>query len=241
MEMAALFLAAFGAEVVGTVAGFGSSTIFLPLAVMFVDFRAALTLVAVFHVFGNLGRVGFFRRGWDWNMIAKFGLPSVVFTVLGAGAVEFVPQELLMGILGVFLVFYGWSTFGGDGLRVKPTGVAWVVGGGISGFFAGLIGTGGALRGAFLTGFNLSKEKYVATAAFVALMVDMTRIPVYLAQGYWEERFYGYVPILLVLALAGSYVGKKIVAKIPQRKFRKVVAGAIILVGLKFIYDGFYF
>jgi hypothetical protein len=52
-------------SVVGTMAGFGSSTIFLPLASCFVDFKTALVLVAIFHFFGNIGRITFFRHGLD--------------------------------------------------------------------------------------------------------------------------------------------------------------------------------
>jgi hypothetical protein len=44
-----------------TIAGFGSSTIFLPLALFFVDFQTALILVAISHLFGNLGRINFFK------------------------------------------------------------------------------------------------------------------------------------------------------------------------------------
>ena len=59
MELVLFFLAALFAEVAGTVAGFGSSTIFMPLALFFVEFRVALVLVALFHVAGNLGRMTF--------------------------------------------------------------------------------------------------------------------------------------------------------------------------------------
>ena len=55
------FLSAFVAEIIGTMAGFGSSTIFLPLALFFVDFKTAIVLVAIFHLFGNIGRISFFR------------------------------------------------------------------------------------------------------------------------------------------------------------------------------------
>src|SRR3989304_475238 len=57
------FLSALFAEIVGTLAGFGSSTVFLPLALLFFDFRTALTLVAFFHIFGNATRIGFFLCG----------------------------------------------------------------------------------------------------------------------------------------------------------------------------------
>ena len=56
-EILLFFLLALMAELIGTMAGFGSSTIFLPLALFFVDFKTAFVLVAVFHLFGNIGRI----------------------------------------------------------------------------------------------------------------------------------------------------------------------------------------
>src|SRR3989344_4202387 len=98
------FLAAFASETIGTMAGFGSSTIFLPLALLFVDFKTALVLVAFLHIFGNLGRISFFRHGLDLTLILKFGIPSVLATLIGAILVGSLPQEILKGLLGVFLV-----------------------------------------------------------------------------------------------------------------------------------------
>jgi len=231
------FLAAFISEIVGTIAGFGSSTVFLPLAVFFVDFKTALSLVAIFHIFGNLGRVGFFRRGLDKNMLIRFGLPGVALTFLGALLVSVIPQNLLKGLLGIFLVCYSLMVFWKENYKVKPTLINTLIGGGASGFLAGLIGTGGALRGAFLTGFGLPKDKYIATTAAIALAVDLTRIPVYLSSGFLENKYYWYIPLLLIIALLGSFSGKQIVGRIPQKKFTKFVLTAILLIGLKFIYD----
>jgi uncharacterized protein len=57
------------AEIIGTMAGFGSSTIFLPIVLLFVDFKTAIVLVAIFHLFGNLSRIIFFRQGLDKRII----------------------------------------------------------------------------------------------------------------------------------------------------------------------------
>src|SRR3990170_6952979 len=95
------FLAAYLSEVVGTIAGFGSSTVFLPLALLFFDFRSALVLVAFLHIAGNIGRIGFFRHGLDRNLIIKFGIPSVALTLIGALLVAQLNQDALKGILGV--------------------------------------------------------------------------------------------------------------------------------------------
>ena len=231
------FLAAFLSEIIGTIAGFGSSTVFFPLALLFFDFKTALVLVALMHIFGNIGRISFFRHGLDKRILLIFGIPSVLLTLLGALLVLYIPQSILKGILGVFLVVYAGISFWKEDLKVKPSLANSILGGGASGFLAGLIGTGGALRGAFLTAFGLPKEKYIATAAAVALAVDATRIPVYFAGGFLGSKLYWYIPILFIIAIAGSFVGKQIVTRIPQKIFKKIVLTAVFLIGLKFIYD----
>ncbi len=231
------FLAAFLAEIIGTVAGFGSSTIFLPLALLFLDFRTALVLVAIFHIFGNIGRISFFTKGLDRGILLKFGLPSVAFTIIGAFLVPLIPQNTLKGILGMFLIFYSIHSLWKEDFRVKASTLNSLIGGGLSGFLAGLIGTGGALRGVFLTGFGLAKEKYIASAAAIALAVDITRLPLYLSQGFLKNQYFWYIPILFVLALAGSFAGKQIVKLFPYQIFRKIVLVAILLVGVKFVFE----
>lgn len=236
--MWALFLLlATGAEVVGTLVGFGSSTIFLPVALFFVDFRVALVLVACLHIFGNLSRLGWFRTGLSWRVLACFGAPSVIWTLLGALLVNSLNQTDLRGILGLFLMAYAVLSFDQIGVKLGGSVMICTIGGTISGFLAGLIGTGGAIRGAFLSAVNLPKKEYLATMAVIALTVDLTRIPVYLASGFLGREFYWIVPALAGAAVIGSYVGKLLVARIPQIEFKRVVLVGIFLVGVKFVYD----
>ena len=233
----AFLIFALLSEVVGTIAGFGSSTIFLPLALLVFDFKTALVLVAFLHIFGNCGRIGFFRYGLDWKLLITFGIPSVIGSVSGAYLVPFVSQDVIKGVLGIFLVLYAVIFLWKEKLQFAPRLTNTIIGGSLSGFLAGLIGTGGALRGAFLTAFQLNKERYIATAAAIALAVDVTRIPVYLHQGFLERQYYIYIVPLFVIALGGSYLGKRVVEKIPQKHFKRLVLLAVLVIGLKFMYD----
>jgi hypothetical protein len=151
------FLAAFLAEVVGTLAGFGPSTIFLPLALFFVDFPTAPILVAFFHIFGSLGKITFFRHGLDKRLLLTFGLPSVLLTVAGAFLVPHVAQDLLKLILGAFLIIFSITSLLKPHLAFPATNESAMVGGGVSGFLAGLIGTGGALRGGLPHGLQTAE------------------------------------------------------------------------------------
>jgi uncharacterized membrane protein YfcA len=167
------FIAALLSEIIGTMAGFGSSTIFLPIALFFFDFRTALILVAIFHMSGNIGRIAFFRHGFDKALLFRFGIPSIIFTIIGALLVDLISQPALKLILGSFLVVYVVLSIYRPGLSLRPTGRNTLIGGSVSGFFAGLIGTGGALRSSFLTSYNLEKSAYISTAAAISLAVDL--------------------------------------------------------------------
>jgi uncharacterized protein len=228
----------FFSEMVGTMAGFGSSTIYLPLASYFLDFKTALVLVAIFHFFGNISRIAFFRHGLDKKVLLLFGIPSFVLSLLGATLVGNLSQTLLKFMLGIFLIVISATFLLRPKLAFPANAKSFVLGGGISGFIVGLIGTGGALRAAFLTGLKMEKEKYIATAAVIALGTDATRIPSYISAGFLPEQYHYFVPILFGTAVAGSYVGRKIVNRIDQDKFKKMVLIAIILASIKFIADG---
>jgi uncharacterized membrane protein YfcA len=108
-EKILFFLSAFAAEIIGTMAGFGSSTIFLPLALFFVDFKTAIVLVAIFHLFGNIGKITFFRQGFDKGIILQFGVPSVLLSLLGGFLIGIIPQPTLKLILGIFLIIISGS------------------------------------------------------------------------------------------------------------------------------------
>jgi len=232
------FVIGFFSEVVGTMAGFGSSTIFLPLASYFVDFKTALVLVAIFHLFGNIGRIMFFRHGLDKHVLLLFGVPSFLLSLLGATVVGELSQTILKLLLGIFLISLSVTFLAKPKLAFPSNSKMLVLGGGVSGFIVGLIGTGGALRATFLTGLKLDREKYIATSAVIALGTDATRIPFYVSSGYLTEQYYYFIPILFGLALGGSFIGRKIVNRINQEKFKKMVLIAVILVSIKFIVDG---
>ncbi|OGD23984.1 sulfonate transporter [Candidatus Azambacteria bacterium RBG_16_47_10] len=231
------FLFAFFTEVAGTMAGFGSSTLVLPLALLFFDFKSALVIVALLHIFGNVGRVAFFRHGLDKRLIILFGIPSVICAVIGASLVNYISQDVLRFILGIFLLLFAGVSLIKPALQFPPTKTSALVGGGASGFIAGLIGTGGALRGSFLTAFNLDKNVYIATSAIIAIAVDITRLPIYLAGGFLDAQYYWYIPILFAVAIVGSFIGKLIMNIISQHTFRVVVLSAIGIIGMKFILD----
>ena len=111
------------------------------------------------------------------------------------------------------------------------------LGGSLSGFLAGLIGMGGAIRSSFLVAFNLPKEVYVATSAMIAVVIDLTRIPTYIFTRAveWSQDFI-LIPLLIISAYFGVRVGKILLNKINQATFRRIVSVALLLAGAKIMF-----
>ena len=117
-------------------------------------------------------------------------------------------------------------------LVVPPNKRNSIIGGSLSGFSAGLLGTGGAIRGLTMAAFNLEKSAFIATSALIDFMIDASRAVVYYKNGFIHQHDMIYVPFLFVIGFVGTFIGKKIVAYIPQEKFRKLSLLLILLIGV---------
>jgi len=236
----ALFLgAACIAEVLGTMAGFGAATILTPVAALFMDMKTAIAVVACFHLFGNGSRLVFFGRHVHWKTWAQFGIPGVVVSVVGAGVTTRLSSAAVTLLFGLFLLGYvGLSALGPGRVQLPRTPGLLVGGGAVSGLIAGLIGTGGAVRSACLLAFGLSKETYLGTSAAIALVVDATRLPIYLAGGLFPAQMAPVLVSLIAAAFAGAWVGQRLIRRASPAIFRGVILAMLTLIGLRLCVDG---
>lgn len=228
-----LFLAlALLAETVGTIGGFGSSVFFVPLANFFLPLTTVLGLVALFHLASNLAKLGLFRHGIDRVLLLKLGLPAVVAVAVGALASGLLSGAWLERVLAVFLVGTSATFLLRPAWTLAPSARNAAVGGALSGLMAGLVGTGGAIRGVTMAAFALRKEVFVATSAAIDLGVDATRAVVYWRHGYMEEVPVAWIPALVVVAVAGTWLGRAALRRIPQARFRQIALALVLLIGL---------
>jgi uncharacterized membrane protein YfcA len=228
-EFLLFFVLALLAEVIGTVSGFGSSILFVPIASFFFEFQIVLGITAVFHVFSNLAKIVLFRKGIDKNITLKLGIPAVLFVTLGALLTAFIPTktiELCMSIILILLAVF--LTINRD-FQLTQSNRNLYIGGTISGFLAGLIGTGGAIRGITMLAFNLEKNIFIATSALIDLGVDSSRAVVYIYSGYFKTEHIVLIPILILISLLGSYIGKIIIDHVNQKMFKFFALGVICI------------
>ncbi|MGE0568857.1 MAG: sulfite exporter TauE/SafE family protein [Bacteroidia bacterium] len=220
------------AEIIGTVGGFGSSVFFVPIGNFYFDFHTVLGLTAIFHLSSNLSKIWLFKSGIDKTLILYLGIPSIVFVIVGGFVTKYLNSEILEIILAVFLVGFSLLFLIKREIIVIPSKTNSVLGGAVSGLSAGLLGTGGAIRGLTMSAFNLEKSIFVATSAFIDFSVDFSRTIVYAANGFIHKHDLIYVPFLLIIGFIGTYIGKKILNYMPQDRFKMLSLMLILIIGL---------
>ncbi|MDG5816235.1 sulfite exporter TauE/SafE family protein [Chitinispirillales bacterium ANBcel5] len=233
MQVAIITLLTIVASGVGTLSGFGTSTVMVPLLSLFFPIQMTLLFVGIIHLFGNIWKMLLFYRGIRWRLLLYFGIPGVIFSFAGAQLTGVVNQTVLKQLLGVFLIIYPVTLLLKPSLKLKTSPGFTISTAILSGFIAGIIGVGGAIRSAALSAFNLHKTIYIFTNGAISLGVDITRVAVYVEQGtvLTETLLYGMV-IYIPASFMGAYLAKRILRKIPQKRFRKIISLFLLLTGI---------
>ena len=131
-----LLISALIAEIAGTISGFGSSSILLPITHQLLDYKNAIILVAIYHIFGNTSRLALTYRHWDKRIFFLFGIPSVIATVIGASLIDSIDGNILKVILAIVLVLFAVYSLWRPDFQVQATPLIGRIGGALSGFTA---------------------------------------------------------------------------------------------------------
>jgi len=231
-QLILFFALALLAEILGTLGGFGSSLLFVPIAGFFFDFQTVLGITALFHLSSNLSKIVLFRNGIDRKLILQMGIPAIIFVILGAFLTRFADTKVLEVVLSVFLIVLSSVLLLFKQLIIQPNTRNSLIGGGLSGLAAGLLGTGGAIRGITLAAFDLEVEVFIATSAAIDMGIDLSRSVVYFSNGFIHKHDLYLIPVLLVIGMLGTWVGKRLLNRFTQRQFKSIALGMILLIGI---------
>ncbi|APV43394.1 hypothetical protein Dform_00028 [Dehalogenimonas formicexedens] len=227
-----LALVAVIAGAVASLAGFGIGSLLTPLLAVKTGISVAVAAIGVAHFTGTALRFLLIRRSVNKKVLLSFGLTSAAGGLTGALLHNVVSNRLLGIVFGGLLILAGTAELTGLAGKIRIKGVFSWFSGALSGLFGGLVGNQGGIRSAALTGFNLGKDEFVATATGIALMVDVARLPVYLA-AQWHELIpiWNMIAIASIGVIAGTLFGKRILERLSQDAFTKTVGIILVIIG----------
>lgn len=249
MEILGLVLIAFFASILTFYSGFGLGTLMLPVFSLMVPIDLAILMTAIVHFLNSTFKFILTRNAIHWHSVARFGIVSLFFAILGAYCLRFfVFQEwvftykivgymattnILKISIGSLLVIFTCIEYF-DFIKVKSKHPIYlIVGGMFSGFFGGLSGHQGALRSAFLRSLPLTKEQFIATGIACALMVDSARLFVYtkMDQASFTTVHWQLVIPAIAAAWTGAWIGNNYLNKVTLNQIQGIVCICLLIFG----------
>jgi hypothetical protein len=250
MEIVLISVIAFFVAILTFFSGFGLGTILTPIFMLFFPVELAIALTGLVHFFNNVFKILLVGKNADKSVLLKFGIPAVIFAFIGAWVLLHIPDAKplfvyeLFGktfevypvkfIISILLIIFAFMDLVPYFQRLQFAKDKLPIGGALSGFFGGLSGNQGALRSAFLIKAGLAKETFIGTAVVVSTFVDFTRLSVY-ASRFTKSGLTDNITLVIcatLSAIAGAYIGNKLLKKVTLKFLQMTVAIMLIIISL---------
>lgn len=229
--------------------GFGLGTLLTPVFVLFFPIEIAVALTGIVHLFNGLFKVILVGKHLNKRVALQFGIPAILSSFIGALVLIYLGKippvyeynlgtavhqiSIIKLILGPLLICFALFDLIPSLKKFTFNDNKLMLGGVLSGFFGGLSGHQGALRAAFLSKTNLSKEGFVATGTVIGTLIDFSRIFVYIS-AFKQHQLISEWPLLVLTILSattGAFIGAKLLKKITFTFIQQIVGILLILVG----------
>ena len=230
--------------------GFGLGTIMVPVFLIFFPVELAIALSGIIHMLNNMFKISLIWQYINKDVLLRFGLPALVAAFFGAQLLSNLSEEekmisysigeylgqtsILKLTIAVLLFVFAMVELLPFAKKFNVSKDNLVIGGLLSGFSGGLSGHQGALRTVFLVKAGMSAEGFIATGISIALIVDLTRLPIYFS-GMELSSVLENAPLLITstgAAFLGALVGRRFLKKIKIASLQTLVGVLILIVSI---------
>lgn len=225
-----LVLISFAAAFISGLAGFGGALLLLPVATACIGTEAAVPVLTLAQLIGNISRMAFGYRQIDWKSVGLFCAAALPLAALGAFGFSVLPQDLVTRFIGGILLILVLIKILGK-LEFKNGKRAMLAGGAATGLLSGLAGSGGPIGAAAFMTLKLPPVAYIASEAATAVAMHLLKTAIY-------SKLVGLDASSLLTGLAmgaamvaGTFAANRILKKMEKGKFQKYAAVLLCVAG----------
>jgi uncharacterized membrane protein YfcA len=219
-----LFLSGMLVAVAKTgVPGIGITAVVLMASVM--DAKASVGFMLPVLIMGDIFAVSYYRRHAVWSHLFRLMPPALVGIVIGYFLMGTISSALLRPLIGgiviALLILDEWRT------RMLPESTLhrhWAVAvltGVAAGITTMLANAAGPLITIYFLSMRFEKEKFIGTAAWYFLVLNLIKVPFFIAQDppLITLQSLGADFFLLPAVALGALIGIVLLKRIPQKWF----------------------
>jgi uncharacterized membrane protein YfcA len=233
-----LIVGALVASALAAVTGFGGAAVLLPILVLSYGVRDAIPILTVAQLIGNGSRVWFNRRELALPVVGWFAIGAVPAALAGGVLFASAPLSFLKRLLGIFLLATVAYRHINKRRTLRPSLRSFAAIGAVFSFLSALLGSVGPIMAPFFLAYGLVKGAYIGTEAFATVVMHVTKLVAY---GGTSVLTFANVMAGLALGpimIVGSFVGKQVLDRLPERVFVWLIEATLIVAGLGFLISG---
>lgn len=201
--------------------------------------KASTGIVLPLLCFADVMAVRYYHRHaqWTyfWKLIPWMAVGILVGVFVGKDLNEAVFRKIMAVIIGITVIIMIWMESRKN--LVIPDNKVFTAGMGLSAGFTTMLGNlAGAFSNIYFLAMRLSKNDFIGTAAWVFLVINLFKLPFQVI--YWKNISWLSLKtdlLLLPALVAGFWVGLRLVARIKDDSYRKVVI-VLTFLGALFIF-----
>lgn len=164
----------------------------------------------------NAGRALLQRAHIQWQFILWVTLGAALGSVLGGQLAWLLPGNWLAGAIGLFVLVTTWLP---QPKVIGTSRAVQFVGGTMVSALGMLVGAAGPLVAAFVRGIP-DRHQLVATHAMLNTFVHVFKVAVFVAMGFAFSRYLPLILLMVLAGFAGTAVGSRMLAHVPESVFR---------------------
>jgi uncharacterized protein len=224
----------------------GSALAALPLIALVVEGRLIPGATLPLLIVADLFAIAWYRLDTRWDVLRRLapwlaaGFAIGIGFFVTVGSASRLLERSIGVILLVIIAVQLWRILGERSAEATRTGVAGY--GTAGGFTTFVANAAGPVINTHLASIGMAKGEVMGTAAWLYFLVNISKIPFYLALGLWSRggAFFTFESIswdavLVPAIVAGVFVGRTVNRRIPQKEFLVAVLalsaiGAFVLV-----------
>lgn len=225
------------AGLVSGVVGTGSSIILIPALAYAFGTKAAVPIMAIAAIMGNISRVILWRKEMNFRAFFLYSIPAIPASALGANTLWTLPVEYSSLFIGLFFFIMIPIRHFARARTLTISNTQLMIFGASVGFLTGLVFSTGPLSIPIFSGYGLSKGVLLSTEAASSFIIYLSKASMFTLVGAstWPTIISG----LLVgcSLIIGVYISKYWVINISERAFNYSIDLMLLIAGITMILD----
>ncbi len=213
--------------------GLGGGALVLATLALFLPPAVLIPVHGTVQLGSNFGRAALMRSHILTAIVPAFLTGTLLGAAIGVQLVIALPIALLQGVLAAFILYSTWA----PKYRARAPGKKTFFGVGVLGAFLTMfVGATGPLVAPFAAAASDRRQQVVATHAALMTIQHGLKIVAFGVVGF---AFGPYLPLLaglLGFGFAGTYVGRHVLHRLPERAFRIGLKAILTAIALRLLY-----